>query len=215
MQLSTYLPAPAADNSVVYRLTSDGNSSASLWVNGQCDTAGGATTCGSDNTATTSRATAEGDALNLVVQYVRNGTAVSGSDPVTITVEQQIDGGAWTALALGHLDPALNLRTSVASSDTLSEGGSPVTLKQTTAWDDPVFRTQASVTYPGLDGNLVIVPDYEADYDPTNSQWKRLDRADLRRRQQLRHRLLGQHRRAERVRPAPTLRLFRPGRCGR
>jgi hypothetical protein len=130
--------------------------------------------CGSDNTATTSVATAVGDALNLVVQYVRNGTAVSAAAPVTIQVEQQINGGNWSALTLTDLDPGSDLQSSVTSSDTLSPGGSAVTLTRTTAWDDPLFGTQAGVTYPGFGGDLVTTPGYEADYDPTNSLWKRL-----------------------------------------
>jgi RHS repeat-associated protein len=219
MQLSTYVEAPAAGDSVVYRLTSDSNSSATLWVNGQCDPAGtlvpgpprhaggpdhtgkpaghgrpdhtrppehagkpphaghgvGAESgCGNDNTATTSTATAAGDALNLVVQYVRDGTTESTAAPVTIQVEQQVNGGTWTALALTDLDPGLDLQSTVTNSDTLSPGGGAATLTQTTAWQDALYRTQAGVTYPGFSGDLVTAPGYEPDYDPTNSLWKRL-----------------------------------------
>ena len=218
MQLSTYLKAPAAGDSVVYRLTSDSDGSATLWVNGQCDPPGtlvpgpprqaggpehtgkpaspgrpdhtgppdhagrpahagprgGASDgCPSDNTATTSAATATGDALNLVVQYVRSN-AVSAGDPVSIRIEQQVNGGNWQAIALSDLDPGLDLQSTVASTDTLSPGGSAVTLTRTTAWQDALFRTQAGVTYPGFSGDLIATPGYEADYDPTNSQWKRL-----------------------------------------
>ena len=74
--------------------------------------------CGSDNTATTSPATAAGDALNLVVQYVRNGTTESAANPVSIQVEQQVNGGNWSPLALTDLDPGLDLQSTVATSDT-------------------------------------------------------------------------------------------------
>ncbi len=217
MQLSTYLKAPAAGDSVVYRLTTDSNATATLWVNGQCDPAGTlvqgpprhaggpdhtgkpaspgrpdhtgppdhagkpdhagpgvGSGCGSDNTATTSPATAAGDALNLVVQYVRNGTTESAANPVSIQVEQQVNGGNWSPLALTDLDPGLDLQSTVATSDTLTPGGSAVTLTQSTAWQDALFRTQAGVTYPGFSGALVATPGYEADYDPTSSLWKRL-----------------------------------------
>jgi len=42
------------------------------------------------------------------VQYVRDTTTVSSSDPVTIQVEQQVNGGDWTALTLAtvHFDQA-------------------------------------------------------------------------------------------------------------
>ena len=35
---------------------------------------------------------------------------------------------------------------------TLTPGGSAVTLTQSTAWQDALFRTQAGVTYPGFSG---------------------------------------------------------------
>jgi len=195
MRLSTYLEAPAAGASVAYRLSSDGAAAATLWVNGECDPApapmtepplrtgppdqagpgvGASGGCGSDNTATTSVATAAGDALNLVVQYVRGGTAVSAANPVSIQVEQQVNGGNWTTLALADLDPGLDLQSTAASSDTLSPGASAVTLARTTAWEDPLFGTQTGVAYPGFSGDLITTPGYEASYDPTSSQWKRL-----------------------------------------
>ncbi len=221
LQLSTYLASPADGDSVIYRLSSDSDASATLWVNGQCDPEdtqthaspdhggisyrhrGGffwsylrhwdflqhrgwlgkpgdpsgpedSTSCGSDNTATTSAANATGDALNLVVQYVRNGTTVSTANPVTIQIEQQINGGNWTPLVLADLDPGYDLKTNITSSDTLSPGGAVVTLTRHIAWDNALFGTQAGVTYPGFNGNLVNVPGYEASYDPENNLWQRL-----------------------------------------
>lgn len=172
LQVSTYVAAPAAGSSLAYRVTGDANGKATLWVNGQCDASD--TVCAANNTATLTAATAKGAALNLMVQYVRNDTAVSASAPVSIQVEQQLDGGEWTALALADLDPGLNLQSTVASSDTLAINGPAVTLTQTTNWADAVFRTQDGVTYPGFSGTLVTTPSYEPNYDPPASQWKRL-----------------------------------------
>lgn len=172
--LSTYLAAPAGGGNVAYRVRSDGNGSATLWVNGKCDAASESGTCNGDNSATTSTTTATGDALNLVVQYVRGGTAASSTEPVTVAVEQQVDGGDWTALNLVDLDPGLDLQSTVSATDTLSVGGSAVTLTQTASWQEPLFGTLSKVSYPGLDGDLVTTPGYESNYDPNNSQWKRL-----------------------------------------
>ncbi len=174
MQLAAYLPAPATGDSTHYRVSADVNGSATLWVNGRCSTTPDNSACNSGNTVSTSIATAQGDALNLTVQYIRNGTTVSGSNPVTIQVEQQIDGGDWSVLNLTDLDPGLNLKSSTSVSDTLSKGGAATTLTQSTAWSNALFQTQAGVTLPGFDGNRVTTPTYESDYDPANSQWKRL-----------------------------------------
>ncbi len=174
MQLSTYLAAPADGDSMRYRVSGDGNGSATLWVNGRCRTSNDGSGCSSGNTAGTSAATAQGDALNLTVQYVRNGSPVSGSAPVTIQVEQQIDGGGWTVLNLAELDPGLDLASATSSTDTLSKGGAAVTLTKTTDWADALYRTRAGVTYPGFGGDLVTTPVYETDYDPANSEWKRV-----------------------------------------
>ena len=107
-----------------------------------------ATGCDTDNMVTTTTETAEGDALALVVQYVRNGTATSASAPASITVEQQVSGGGWEALDVSSLDPGYGLTTTVTSTDTLASGAAASALATTTEWADPTLGQVGSTTYP-------------------------------------------------------------------
>ena len=170
IELRAYVEAPSS-GSLSYSLSTDEHSTATLYVNGSCASSGTPTTpCPANNTASTPSTTEAEDPIQLVVQYVRDGTAVSGSAPIEVTLEGP--GVAKTETEAG-LQSGLGLRSSVSATETLSVGAQAVTLTRSTVWDDGLFRTQASQTLPGLDGKRVTIPRYEQSYAPAQSEWKR------------------------------------------
>ena len=170
LELRGFVQAPSA-GALSYTLSTDTHGTATLYVNGSCAHGGSPPpTCASNNTASTLGSTEAGDPIELVVQYVRDGTAVSASAPIEVTLRGP--GIAKTETVAG-LQSGLGLVSRVSATETLSVGADAVTLSRVTAWENGLFQTQTSQTLPGLDGKLVTVPSYEANYDPGQSEWKR------------------------------------------
>ena len=173
---------------LLYRVTAPNAASLTLYASGICATTYTAASC--DSVPSTPASTlvstvavppsiSTGDPVTLQLQYTRDATAVSGSDPLTFTIEESTDGGtSWTALTARDVDPGFGLTSSHTQADTFSQTGGVETITTTAAFTDPQRQQvgTATVTAGGVTASMTHT--YET-YDGTATWGRTLASTDL------------------------------------
>ncbi|MEM9515795.1 MAG: hypothetical protein AAGA42_13165, partial [Actinomycetota bacterium] len=176
--------APVDGGQLRYRVSTDGDGSVlSFAANGSCNTVFTSASCAGVVNETVTVAvpptTQAGEPVTLQVQYRRGGTAVSAVAPVTVTIEESIDGGAnWTDVTAGQLDPGFGLTSSNSHSDTFVQGGPVVTSTATPTYVDPQ-RQQIATATVSTDGVTAAMGHTFETYDGSTTWGRTLTTTDL------------------------------------
>ncbi|MEM9515880.1 MAG: RHS repeat-associated core domain-containing protein [Actinomycetota bacterium] len=169
--------APADANVLRYRVSTDTDAaSVRLFASGMCNATVGASDCAPEVAVPSS--TLAGEPVTLQVQYTRNATAVSASNPLSVTIEVSTDGGGtWTVLGARDVDPGFGTPSERSQTDTFTEGGPTQKIVNNSIYQDPQ-RQQVKTQTLDSDGVSVTMDHTFEGYDGSTTWGRPLQSTD-------------------------------------